>query len=215
MYAKLAYGLAAVIALSAVALGSINDVDALESRSNFFWESVTYLGTQVENYDTLPDLVQNADAVVVGRITSAAPGRVFGDPPDDAAFYVAATLEVDEVLFARSGELPGAFTVEFVTHEASMVDSLVSSYPAERAIYFLRHNVTTAKMAGYSSEVQQSEILFWHVATPEAAIRDFGGTVRNAVAESEYLRALDGKPFADAVAAVRAAAVATADVRVP
>lgn len=113
--------------------GEIGTSGQAEARSTSFWAALSHMTVAAEHYYSLADLTQNADAVVIGRFTSAEPGRIFGNPPDDAAFYITAYLEVEDTLYARQGKIGRSLTVEFVTHEEVLVDELVASYPQERA----------------------------------------------------------------------------------
>jgi hypothetical protein len=67
-----------------------------------FWASVYLEATEAEHYDSLPEMRDAADAVVLGSITAVTPGRTFAFPPDDVVQYVTALVQVDRVL---SGEV--------------------------------------------------------------------------------------------------------------
>jgi hypothetical protein len=75
-----------------------------------FWGRLYVRGSEVEDYTSLAEMARASDAVVVGRITSVDPGRVFGelipelpDPEDGLVRYASMRIAVDEIV---AGELP-------------------------------------------------------------------------------------------------------------
>jgi hypothetical protein len=75
-----------------------------------FWGRLYFRGSEVEDYTSLAEMARASDAVVVGRITSVDPGRVFGelipelpDPEDGLVRYASMRIAVDEIV---AGELP-------------------------------------------------------------------------------------------------------------
>lgn len=209
MYARVTFALAAGLLLISALVGVGQRTRSEFARSEFFWSAVMVAGTAVEHYDSLIEFAQGADLVVVGRLVDAKPGRVFGDPPHDAAFYIETTLAIEQVVFQQphDGSVKSV-TVEFVAHEEALVGPLVASLPSERALFFLRHNSTTAGMAGRSAAEQAAELPYWHVVNNESILRELEGRAAPLVADSSFIADLRDQPFPDVVAAIVRAASA-------
>jgi hypothetical protein len=165
------------------------------------------LAAPVETFKTLEEMVYLSDAVVVGRYADMRPTRVFGDPSvENAAYYVEGTLVVEEILYVNpelQASLSDRLRVESVTFERYEVDGLVANYPRERAVYFLRNNATTARMAERPVPEQTEEAAYWHVVTGDGVLRDFGGKTSPLTSHTQYLAALAEVPFDDVLATLR------------
>jgi hypothetical protein len=74
----------------------------------------------------------------------------------------------------------------------------------QRGLYFLRNKGTSAAAAGMSPAQQRDEAAFYRLMTFDSAIFDRGGLAQVGEAR-DYLAALSGIAFVDAVAAVRRA----------
>jgi hypothetical protein len=102
-------GLAAAVVVGLGACGG-SSADSAGAPSRDAWEPLRVQGTDMEWFDSVEDMADASDVVVVGKIAEFAPGRSF-EIPDPAAGpvqFLDVTIEVDEVL---SGELPAGETV--------------------------------------------------------------------------------------------------------
>jgi hypothetical protein len=155
---------------------------------------------EVEQVPTLAAMVDSSDAVVVGRITAVVPGRSFGGA--EKLHYAAATLEVESVLGGAVRE--GALTLEIPLFAGlGELDNLRAALPL-RGLFFLRNKGTSAAIAGAPAARQHEEAAFYRLMTFDAVILDWGG--RATVGEGRaYLAPLAGRPFDEAVTAVREA----------
>lgn len=184
-----------------LAIALVNSPSAAD-RSDAYWRSLAYVGIWVDQYDTLENFVRDSDLVVVGRITTAKPGRIVGDPTiGNASYYVENHLIIDRVIFDRSPETPSptSVTVETESFEADNVAAMIEGFPAERAVYFLRHNSETARRAGHDRTRIDAEEPFWHIVNPEGVFRDLPGGTRLVAAQSSFIVPLADMPFEDVV----------------
>ncbi len=107
-----------------------------------FWTALRIDADEVEGYASLAEMHAQADAVVVGRLTSFEPGRVFqGDAAEDKVGYAVAKVEVVELI--RGGDLADGLPLEFLlssgkTDFEAQVTALAADLPEERVVLFLR-----------------------------------------------------------------------------
>ena len=160
--------LLAVASVSAVVavLQPPNDLD----RSNEFWRRLHIRASEVEQYDTLEGMAVAADAVVIARITSVSPGRVFGEfvegpQLDDAlVHYASITIEIDEIL---AGALPAEDTpslvMEVIVPQPADLPALTDQIPTETAIYFLRSKEMEAQRLGLPDNDAKAEGGFYRL----------------------------------------------------
>ncbi len=142
---------------------------------------------EVERYATLAELIAGADAVVRGRFTGVAPGRVFGDLSGYALHYAAMRLDVSELLAGTAGT---EITVE--TPLWNGLDSLASvarTVPEGEVILFLR---------------AKSDGPYFRLVAAGTLLTDEGG-VAVAPGNAGALMALEGTAFNEAANLVRAA----------
>jgi hypothetical protein len=158
--------------------------------------------TQVEAPATLDELVRTSDAVVRGQVIDVRLGRAFG-PAGDRLYYAAATLRVDELLAgAVDGGTGATLTLEIPLFGGP--DSITAVPAWGEAIFFLRNKGTSATDAGESAHRVRAERDYWRLVTFDSLVAAADG-VAVADAESALLAPLDGRPFVDVVADVRAA----------
>jgi hypothetical protein len=156
---------------------------------------------EVEQVPTLAAMVATSDAVVVGRVIGVVPGRAFGSA--DPLHYAAATVEVESVL-AGSLAADGSATL---TLEIPLFGGLgelgdLRASLAQRGVLFLRNKGTSAAAAGMPAARQREEAAFYRLMTFDAVVLDRAG--RATVGEArDYLAALSGIPFHQAIAAIR------------
>lgn len=118
-----------------------------------FMSPVQLRGTAAEEYSTLGDLANEADMVVVGRISEIERGRELvaapefvGDPVvDDLAFvrFALARIEVERVLTKDVVAGPN-IDVEILIIRWDQVELLQERLPNDRALFFLRHKADEA-----------------------------------------------------------------------
>jgi hypothetical protein len=216
---RLVAGTTLVVALSVpfvYVLSKPSSVDAVAQaeRSDVFWNSVRVNAIESEHYDTLAALTRSADAVVLGRVVAARPGRVVHDrgaeaegvdPRQADVFFLNLTVSVDEVLAGRS---PGdRVTVEILVPNVELFGSLTKEYPSERAIFFLRDVALAAQLHGQPAGVVESLGGLYRLCTQDALVRDSNGLVHALdFGETEFLNDLGGTSFGAIVAEVRKAA---------
>lgn len=193
---RFAIACGAVLAVAALLLWTVGAGSANEhQRSDAFWTAAYVRALEVEHYETTAALIEAADAVVVGRIADAVPGRVFGDPSEAAAFYVSATLQIDEVLRGDLSE-GTAVTLELLVPREEEMPGMVASVPTERTIFFLRNKGAEARTLGLPVDVQAAEAPFYRLVMLTSYLREFDGAVHVGLGtEDEFLLALEGKNF--------------------
>lgn len=176
--------------------------------SRAFWASFTYVGEDVESYDQLSSLTSAADAVVVGRMTSATAGRVFGTPsiePGGQVFYASVTIEVGDVL---AGALPleeqKSLILELMLPASGTVDQLQEKLPLPAAIFFLRNKGKEAESNELAPSVQTAEAPFYRLTMSGAVLPSVGSEVEDIDrgGENEFLEELSGQPFDTVVAEI-------------
>lgn len=141
--------------------------------------------SEVEAAGSLAEMTASADAVVVARVASVAPGRVFGT--SRPLHYAAVTLDVGSVL---AGTAAGHLTLEVPLFDGpSSIDELSAAVGME-AIFFLR-----AKTDGD----------FYRLTNFGAVIANDGGRAAAADGPAAF-DALRGAAFTDAVARILVAA---------
>ncbi|HEX5015343.1 MAG TPA: hypothetical protein VFV72_14430 [Candidatus Limnocylindrales bacterium] len=131
------------IAVTAVVL----NVPRVSNGSDWasFWSTLRISGTEAEHYDSIGQLAQSADLVVVGRIDSIERGREWVavepelvDVAGDFAYarFALATISVDRVLGGATDR--ATVPVEFLIISWDQVDRLRGVIPHDPAIFFLR-----------------------------------------------------------------------------
>lgn len=158
---------------------------------------------EVEHFETLEAMTVGADAVVLGRIVTTAPGRVFGGCRNTAA-----TLRIERLL---AGRVPLGATVLTVEYSGFCGPQPVlgREIPAERGVFFLRNKAEDRRMFGGSQAdaVIEAERPFWRTVIHAGTVVERGD--RAHVPDdmnAEWLGPWEGKPFAAFVDAVGAAA---------
>lgn len=139
----------------------------------------------------------SADVVLYGTIVDFESRRIFGKVPDDYVLYARTTIDTSEVLL---GATPSdQWTLEFMVNGEDVedgVERLNDKVPLLPTLYFLR-----AK-----SDSEEAGTTYYRLVNSRAALVNRGGTVGTpSGAEDEFLRALEGSDFEDALERVRAA----------
>lgn len=175
--------------------------------SDAFWSHFHVVGSEVEQYDSLDSMAAAADVVFLGRVTSVAKGRIFGDansgnPEETQVQYATLTVDVERLL---AGSLPS--DTRYVSLEMIMFDSEITSMaanlPAEDSIFFLRNKGIEAQSLGLPSERIEEESSFYRLVIGAALLRVFDGHVVPSVGtDAEFLLALDGVPVDDVIAQI-------------
>jgi len=170
------------------------------TRSNEFWSNYLVEGIQAERFRDLPEMTQASDAVVVGRIRSIEPGRIFGQAGDYQVSYVSASLWVDDVLSGRAAKAGDKLTLELMAADPSVLPEP----PRESTVFFLRNKGVEAARLGFPSSLQLAESAYFRLVRFEAFLRNFSGRVKVAgTAEYPWLVGLDDEPFDGVVRMIR------------
>jgi hypothetical protein len=152
--------------------------------------------------------VKGADAVVVGRIVAAGPGRVEGVTSPDGlvgeVFYTYARISVERVV---AGPVAGGeIVLQLIGPDPASIADRLPAFPKERAIFFvtdLYRSLTEDFRNSPGPELDQIRGLYeWTI--PGAVVRDIGGVARPVLqlTAEPYLVALDGRPFDDVVSEI-------------
>lgn len=148
------------------------------------------------------------------------PGRVMGDPDpdperDNAAYYLAGTLEVLEVIYQNT-DRPGhvvlgdKIVLETFTFEASEVEELAASFPPERSLLFLRNKGFSAERVGLGPSAIARESAYYRLMCSEGIIRDLPSGPADVLPDGDGHVELDQETFDGAVAVARALSAAEA-----
>ena len=172
---------------------------------------------EANHYDSLAAMTQDADAVVLGRVVEAVPGRVFS-----GCGYTAATVEVEQVL---AGHLPSAsqkrLSLEYFGFCTTPLPQLGKEIPAERAVFFLYNkglDLSRLRPSATASEIAH-EAAFWGLVILAGTAVDLDGRVHvPQTLSAPFLAKLEGTSFAQFVGRVRSLAAGapnTATVPLP
>lgn len=181
-------------------------------RSDNFWAYVTYRGAQIDSCPSAREMLEDADAVVVGRFVAMEPGRVMGEPENDnAAYYLDGTFEIAELIFQNTNNTekldPGnTIRLETFTFEASKVKELAGSYPTERTLVFLRNKGVSAERIGLARSVVAAESDYYRAMCAEGVVRDLPSGPAAVIPDDDRLRDFALATFDDAVGTARALA---------
>lgn len=136
--------LAATLAACGVSTGS---GDALPRDA---WEPLRLQGSEVEWYDSVEEMADAADLVVVGSLAGFEPGRelTLADPAAGSVIFVNAVFDVAETL-SGDASADEELVVEFVTPIASTaevpayIDELTTLVGTRDVVLFLRDKATS------------------------------------------------------------------------
>jgi len=172
------------------------------------WLSGSVEATELETAASLGELVRMSDAVVRGRISAVAPGRVFGGATGRPFHYASATVSISEVV---AGALPAAASRELVLelplfHGPGSIGALQAAAPGPESLFFLRSKATSARLAELPAAEQRAEAGFYRLVVLRGLVENHGGSAAVATDEPGPLGPLAGRSFERAVAAVRDAA---------
>lgn len=164
---------------------------------------------EVERYDSLRGITLGADAVVLGRVRSVEPGRIFS-----SCGYAAATVDVEALL---AGDLPAGsrdqLTLEYFGF-CSTLPELGEEIPRGRAVFFLRNKGEETRVVrpGATDQEIASESAFWRTVILAGTVVDHDGSVDVPVGlNAPFLVALKGSSFPEFVDRVRVIAAGAPD----
>ncbi|HEX7196339.1 MAG TPA: hypothetical protein VF364_05845, partial [Candidatus Limnocylindria bacterium] len=163
------------------------------------------LAMEVEQFGSLAEMADGADAVVLGRIVAITPGRSFGGASGHPLRYASVRVQVDDLL---AGGLPAAHA-QSVILEVPLFGGAPEIGPGSasaRGVFFLRSKATSAADAGLPAEVQDRESAYYRLVVLNAAVLDDHGTAAVADGDHAFLEALDGLRFEEVVLTVERAA---------
>ncbi len=196
----------AIVVLLAVGLAWVGGARVRNevATSDRFWRLASFHGASGPRFDTLDGLVSASDVVVLGRITSVQPGRIFGTPhadnPDPASeqiHYVAVTVKVDRILYGALVD-PAAsdLTLEMPVSGPDAIPQLAKSVPPELSVMFLFNAGLSAAAHGLPDDIQARESKYYALLAFGAVMRDIGGAPRVADAvELGFLTAFESGSF--------------------
>lgn len=157
----------------------------------------------------LRGITLEADAVVLGRVRSVEPGRIFS-----GCGYAAATVDVEALL---AGDLPAGsqdhLTLEYFGFCSSLPE-LGEEIPRGRAVFFLRNKGEETRHVQPDATEQEieSESMFWRTVIHAGTVVDQDGSVHVPDRlNAPFLVALEGSPFSEFVDRVRALAAGAPD----
>lgn len=156
----------------------------------------TLEATSGQQPTSLGELVDAADAVVLGRVTAVEPGRVF-DPDGDPFHYASATVRVDAVV---AGDLPAEHVRSLVLEVplfggADAIDAVRETLLDGERLLFLRNKGQSARDAGMSASAQRADAAFYGLVTFGSEIVERDGLAIVPPEDGSPLRRLDGRPF--------------------
>ena len=160
---------------------------------------------EVEQFASLAGITRSVDAVVLGRVIEARPGRVFS-----GCGYTAAIVEVERVLAGRMRSAVGdRLTLEYFGFCQTRLPEIGHEIPAERAAFFLRNGGVAAKLADprASRADVERESQYWHLVILAGTVVDRGGLVHvPETLNAPFLASLEGTSFPGFVDQVRSTA---------
>jgi hypothetical protein len=161
--------------------------------------------SELERPRSLEALADTADVVVRGRVAEVEAGRVFG-PDHHPLHYASVTVEVQEVLVGSAdGSAASTLVLEVPLLDGPQgLAQLRAEMVASERVLFLRSKATSAAMAGLPLADQLAERGFHRLVTFGSELVSVGGVAVAAPDESSVLESLDGLPFDEAVARLRA-----------
>lgn len=179
-----------------------------EGRSEAFWGALTYSATFVDHFDSLRDMTDSVDLVVVGRMTAAAPGRVVAGPEDAPLSFLTVTFAVDEVIRGSvESREPGSIEVEFFLPSPGVLDTVVANVPSDRQLLFLLNGAAMDRQAGKPVTDQERDRYTYLLPNFQAVLRDIDGVAsRPPVPEedrADFPAELNGERFDDLVTRIR------------
>lgn len=194
-----------VVAIAGIAVVASVGVALATARQNLdtagFWASVYLEANEAEHYDSLPQMRDAADAVVLGSITEVTLGRVFAFPPADTVQYVTAVVQVDRVLSGQvQRDSSGHVLLEVMLPTPGLANDVIASTPRNQSIFFLRHKATELANLGAPADVVAADELFYRLVTLRAVVwTDSGKAAVHPGEVPDFLTALGGRPFDEVV----------------
>ena len=155
------------------------------------WEGVVVDALELEQYDSLPEMVAGADAVVLGRVVDVAEGRSMGGA-GHPLHYAAVTVEVSGLV---SGFLPSVDALRLTLEVPlfggfEMLDAVRSALPREESLFFLRNK-------------GGPERAFYRLVEMDGVIVNRGGVAEPPAEADGFMSVLAGARFDDLVAQMR------------
>ncbi len=197
--------LGAPILLALVWVGSPSPAPGWDINARFDW-------VEVEHYESLAEMTNAADAVVLGRVTAVNPGRTMGT--DDTIRYAAVTVEVDELLSGTLVEPSnGAVNLEIYPGDKgsdAAIARLSAGLPRSNTVLFLRNKGMEAAALGWPEQARLAELPFHRLMISSAVIVNDGGrtTVPAMNEDAQFLAQLHELGFVEAVESIRSLAAA-------
>lgn len=204
-FTRIAFLGIAVVSLTLTGAVLTNRSDPNGFDSERFWEIPRLRAVEAESFDTLQDMVNSSDVVVVGRVLEVAPSRIIDARPaniadsadPDAWFAGYASVRLDAEWASPAG---GAVTFEvFLSTESKYREFLTAPLPKERSLFFLRNKEVAALSAGWPAELAATERpYFMLVNADQGAIHDINGIAQIAEHDGDGLSSrINGVSFED------------------
>jgi hypothetical protein len=159
--------------------------------------------SQVEVTHSLDQLIDTADAVVLGQVVAVEAGRSFGSD-SWKLHYAAVTVRVDDVAAGHADDTVLLEVPLFGGPE--QLDSVRDDMLGTRRLLFLRNKGTSAGEAGLSAAAQRAESAYHRLVTFGSEITEVDGIAVVPPDDGPALDGLHGRPFDEVFGVVRAAA---------
>jgi len=178
-----------------------------------FWSRLVTGDPEAVTFQSLAEIADAADAVVIGVIQTIESGPHLTDEYGVTGHYATAIVEIDRVLRAGTGTGPGEVVRVWTflgagTGEddySAEYELLASSVDRARAILFLANTVEWARFVGADPTSGMVDPEAFIILGGQGYLRDVGGKVAAPVVGDGWPEALVGRRFSDAVRAVESA----------
>jgi len=180
-----------------------------------FWDR--FGGTEMQSsFKSIDDIVGVSDVVVIATVQDVAKGRTIPVPETGETEYMATmTLRIDDVVrgsINSPADKPGTIQVETLlsfSPPGALLDAMVQSAPTGRQVLlFLANRTADVLRHGLpKTHPAAADDQYFLLTGIEGYVRNVNGlSTISREADVDWLRALGGRPFTEAVAASRAAA---------
>ncbi len=183
---------ALLVVTSTLILRNVSTPEMGPSRSDAFWSHFTLTGVEARHSDSLVEMADASELIIVGRMESIELSRSWDAVPewgdDGTANYVVSDIRVEEVV-RKTPSLAAGDIVRleiFVPSSDALRVALTTSLPTERTLFFLR--------------AQQDVPGVYMLVSSQGYIRDLGKAAAPFAADDRWQIELSSKNF-DEIAA--------------
>jgi hypothetical protein len=184
--------------------------------SDAFWNPISMSQPAVMRdwmFESVEDLVDFADLIVLGRISRAHIGEDWLFHPDEPAQpFLYAQITIDEVLKGDPvSREPGSVEFQLTILGLDGQPPHPSSVPGNQALFFLVHEATYRQQVGLPPRSPGIAPYAYFDPAPEAVMRNIDGVVRlvkpdemsDVYGTDYYPLSLEGSSFAELVVRIR------------